>query len=63
MAGEGYAMLFAFFAFGLPMIVWSAGMEWAGKNNFRGLLVLAGAGLAFAIGVIITSYIYGFIEG
>jgi len=63
MAGEGYAILFAFLAFGLPWLVWSAGEEWASKSNSRGVLLLVGAGLAFAIGVMITANVFSFIEG
>ena len=62
MGGEGYVILFAFLAFGLPMLVWSFGEDWVKKCGTKGWLVLGGAGLAFVIGVIIFSYISAFIE-
>lgn len=63
MAREGYAILFAFSAFGLPWLVWSAGEEWSSKSNSRGVPLLVGTGIAFAIGVIITANVFSFIEG
>jgi len=40
-----------------------AGEKWASKSNSRGVLLLVGAGLAFAIGAIITANVFSFIEG
>jgi hypothetical protein len=47
--GEGYAILFAIFAFGLPMAVWGMGEEWLKEGGLKATLVLIGAGLAFVL--------------
>ena len=52
-----------FLAFGLPWFVWSAAEEWASKSNSRGVLLLVGAGFAFALRVINTARLFSFIEG
>jgi len=61
--GEGYVILFAIVAFGLPMAVWSLGEEWAKNSESKSLLMLIACGLAFALGVILVARIVGFVEG
>lgn len=61
--GEGYIILFAIVAFGLPMAVWSMGEEWAKNSEGKSFLLLVACGLAFAFGVILVAGLIGFVEG